>query len=282
MKGTVNSVTPLSSGLGLNGRIALFWEYLNYTIVDVGPTSMMLNEFVRPVMADSKAIAVIGLPVLVLLLGIFFGRLRHDGLYIVAGLTLGLFVLVLVFGNRLWLHHYSPILPVLYVGLTIAIDRLVALYRHPTAADAVVVALLMPYGLANAASRQEVFTRLEATGGVGLSSDAIVRYAQDSLREPQSIVRVFPDWGLFMPFEMITRGLRPLVVADSPADSARSLLCSGRDVEVALITRSSDQRIDQWTEQIRWSMPTISHYNQRDGKSVLTVARWKSTNCADK
>src|SRR5258705_519460 len=81
----------------------------------------------------------------------------------------GFFVLVLVFGDRLWLHHASSVLPVLYVGLTLAIDRLASTIRHPATAGAIVAVLVMPFIVANAVSQQELFTRLETTGGVGLS-----------------------------------------------------------------------------------------------------------------
>jgi hypothetical protein len=233
MSDAMHSLGVQSSVLGLNDRIALFGEFIIDTIGNVGPSNMMLGEYIKPVLAGPKTLAIIGLPLLVGSLGLVVRSMRQEGLYIIGGFVFGFFVLVLVFGDRLWLHHASSVLPVLYVGLTLAIDRLASIIRRPAAAGAIVAVLVMPFIVANAASRQELFMRLEATGGVGLSSDAITRYAKDSVRESPNIYRLFPDWGVSMPFEMVTRGSLPVTAEFSP-DFARSLLCSGRDVEVAL------------------------------------------------
>jgi hypothetical protein len=222
-----------------------------------------------------KQALLLALPSLVLVLGCMRSP-RHRGLPVIAGCLLGFLMLVLCFGNRLWLHHAIMLLPLLYAGLGLALEWLAAQLGPVSGIMPALAAslVLLPLQFANAADRQALFQTLRITGGVGLYSDAIPRFAEDSLRQQAASQMFFPDWGVFMPFAMMTRGAIPYRIDFRP-EAARATLCGGRDVVVVLLDgKGEPDRLRNWSAVLGWSDPSVSHYAQRDGRNVLTVARW--------
>jgi hypothetical protein len=184
--------------------------------------------------------------------------------------------LVLAFGNRLWLHHAALLLPVLYAALALALTWLVErTARWPRATSWAAVAAVAPLLAANTLDRQAVAEQLRATGGVALASDAIIRFAQDSLLVSEPTQMFFPDWGVFMSFVMLTRGSIPYVTDFSP-EAARTALCSGKDAVVVLVAGSVPERLASWISEVQWGVPDVTAYNQRDGVPVLSVVRWRA------
>jgi len=86
---------------------------------------------------------------------------------------------------------------------------------------------------------------------------------------------LFPDWGIFMSFVMLTHGTLPYSF-DFDEKSARTILCDRRDVAVALVLGKKPERLRAWTDALDWAEPMLSTYRQRNGPDVLTIARWKA------
>ena len=116
---------------------------------------------------------------------------------------------------------------------------------------------------------------LSSTGGIGLASDAINRFSEASMANRDDTDYFFPDWGLLMPFAMLTGGAIPYHDDFNPKIVA-SVLCNGRDVVVATIGEGGDRRL----ERLARSVPLhsqISTFNQRDGTPIIWQARWQAT-----
>jgi hypothetical protein len=187
------------------------------------------------------------------------------------------FALVLVFGDRLWLHHAIMLLPLLYAAAGLALEAL-ARWLIPARrglALALAVLLVAPNLFARAEERQAVFTRLEASGGVGRMSDAIDRFAEDMKAFPGRQKAYLPDWGVFMGFVMITDGQIALETGFSPL-AARYSLCGGEDAVLATFVDQPAERLAAWKAAVPVAAETTI-YRQRDGAPVLEVTRWKAT-----
>ena len=277
MSATVSSLGVQSSTLTCWARGKYFANLLTWTISDVGPQAMMLGKTVAPVFSEYKTIALLGFPALAITLGIANRKHRETGLLFLAGIISGFFILVMCFGNRLWLHHAAPLLPVLYLALALSLERFCHLFPPHAPKSAAVMAAVIAglFLIFNIAACRAVFLELAKTGGVGLSSNAISRYAEDSLRDPSSVHRFFPDWGVFMSFVMITHGQKPFSTDFSP-QSAKKFLCAGQDAEVAAVAGQSENRFADWIKSVDWGEPARKDYNQRDGKPVLQILRWRS------
>jgi hypothetical protein len=183
--------------------------------------------------------------------------------------------LALVFGDRLWAHHFAALVPILYAGFIIALDRIAACLPWVGARAVLSGAVVVPLAFVNGINHQVFVTELRATGGVGLASDAIVRFAEQSQSSAPRTHFFFPDWGVFMPFAMITAGRFPYDMSFDPV-AARRELCGGHDVVLALVHADGDSRLEGWARSVDWGSPGIEAYRQRDGTIVLDVARWRA------
>lgn len=276
IRGTLRNLNPGQSHLGLLQRLNLFYLFVWWSVLGIGPKAMIIDE--HPSIAPMLRLVVpLGLPICGL--GLWaISKAKPPGLLLLAGFVIGLFCLVIAFGDRLWLHHFAVLVPILYLAcasVSEAIVRLVSGYawgRVAAMTGAVVFGLLT---WANVADTKEVFSALGRTGGVGYSSDAIAKFAFDSLRVKDPTFYFFPDWGVFMSFVMLTHGALPYSF-DFDVKSARTFLCDGRDVAVALVLGKEPERLHSWTSALGWTEPILSTYRQRNGPDILTVARWKA------
>jgi hypothetical protein len=263
-----------SSKLDSWHRVKYFTMLVSGTVDFKGQTSVMLNEMFTPYFHRSKRFFLIDLGIIYLVLNLIFVR-RVTAIVFIAGLFLGMIFLFVCFGDRLGFHHIALTLPLLYLALALCIEYIAGLTSFGRAK----LVLLLPFlilGIGNAIDRQRVMLDLERTGGVGLASDAIDRFAQESLSNPDPTFGFFPDWGVFMPFEMITGGQIPLLTDFSP-DAARRKLCEGRDALLAIINDQGVDRLAAWINAVGWGAPEVVVYRQRDGAPVLTSVRWRAS-----
>lgn len=277
MSAMLGSLGVQSSSLTCWARVRYFADLMLWTLSNVGPAAMMVGQAVKPIFSDIKILILLALPLFTMALGVGLRRRPGAALLLVAGFPAGFFLLVMCFGNRMWLHHAAPMLPVLYLAFALSLERLCFLLfpRTPKRAGlsvAVIAGLLIIFNLASVCA---VFSELEKTGGVKLTSNAITRYATDSLRDAAPVHRFFPDWGVFMPFAMMTRGQKPFSTDFSPR-AAIEKLCSGWDAEVVIVSGQPEERLADWIKAVDWGEPTQRHYNQLDGKPVLRIYRWRS------
>jgi hypothetical protein len=276
MLSNLTSLHTSGGMLPLRQSIGVFAGYVHDTIIDAGPALMMLQKTVPLMLPEGKIILLLALPGAAIAASLARPA-RVSGLLVLAGILTGFMVLVMVFGTRLWLHHAAFLPPVLYTALALALERFAAILapRHRLRAGVIAVAVTVPFLIANAADRQAVFLQLEATHGTGLASDAIARYAEDSLRQSPAAQHFFPDWGVFMSFVMITGGTVPYTLDFSPA-AARSVLCAGHDVELAAMASKPAQRLADWVASVGWTRVETAQYRQADGPKVLDIVRWRA------
>jgi hypothetical protein len=273
------SVTSLAitTKLSLPQRLGFFAKMAVWTIHGAGPAAAMLHRPAPQSMAALKTVLLLAIPTSGLLLSLARPP-RSPGLVVIAGCLAGCAALFAVFGNRLWLHHAVPILPLLYIGLALTLDLLAswAKPRRALLATLAACAVAAPLLAANWLDQQATFGALETTGGVGLASEALDRFAADSAAAAARTSAFFPDWGVFMPFEMITHGRIPISTG-FPPEAARQALCHGRDVLVALVDARKPDRLEGWIGEVGWGQPDITPYYQRDGVPVLTAIRWHAS-----
>jgi len=276
VRGTVGTLQPDQSHLTLFERFSLFLDYSRQSVLGIGPKAMMIQQY--PSIAPTLRLVVLfGVPICGI--GLWAaGKAKSPGLPVLAGFVAGLFCLTMTFGNRIWLHHFAVLVPTLYLACASVAEALTRLASSWAWGRAVAVAAPLSFGLllgANAADAKEVFSVLNRTKGVGLYSDAIDRFAIDSLGVKDATFYFFPDWGVFMSFVMLTHGTLPYSF-DFDVNRARSLLCADQDVVVALVMDKNPVRLQTWTNALGWTEPVLSSYRQSNAVNILTVARWKA------
>ena len=272
----LNELGAASSPMPLVERVSYFGTMVSWTLQDVGPASMMLHGTLPITFPGIKFALLLAVPALGLIVSLIL-RPRFSGLVVLASMFVGMFTLVLFFGNRLWLHHAALLLPVAYIALALTMDLFLALFaaKFGWLPSAGASALVLPLLVGNVVDRQAIFSELQRTGGVGLSSDAIPRFAEESLQSGALTHAFFPDWGVFMPFAMVTHGAIQITTGFAPEDAFRTL-CDGKDALLALMDGQGPDRLPDWIKEVGWGQPDITIYRQRDGNPVLTAIRWRA------
>jgi hypothetical protein len=261
------------SAMTISERFAYAWNLIFLTTRAVGPAAMLIGAL-HIHAAALKTALLLGVPGLAFLINCFIRRRSEAVLF--AGISLlGLAAMFVIFGNRMWLHHAAPVLPLLWFALAAALNQVLGRWNAGLgAALAALPIAFLAYG--NALDRQHAMIALEQTGGLRLSSDAILRFADDALHDTHPTLAFFPDWGVYMPFAMETQGAIPMSTSFDPAE-ARAKLCAGQDVLLAVVAGIAPERIPVWIDSIGWTKPETRAYNQRDDVPVMTSLRWRAS-----
>jgi len=114
---------------------------------------------------------------------------------------------------------------------------------------------------------------------VGLYSDAVNHLASGVAALPPATIVYFPDWGLALPVTLITGGRIATSAAVDVAE-ARRMLCSGRDVAIAIVGDDA-RRFSDWTRELQWQPPRVTTYAQRDGVAVAQLGVYAGASRAD-
>lgn len=260
------------SSLSLHDRLELFVRLVEDSLAADGQAAMLFNHPVSS-FAAVRGVLLLGLPGLTLIAAVL-SRREPAGLSIVAGFIAGLSALVLAFGDRLGSHHFSLLLPILYCAMAITVEwwsRTTA--WRPAVTIALSLAAIGPLILSNVINLDAFWRELRRTGGVGLSSDAINRFADDRLAEQRALRMFFPDWGVYTSFVMLTHGQFQADLVFMP-EEARATLCNGRDVGTVLFDGDRAAHVAEWSAQMNWRPPVLTTYRQRDSTPLFTFVRW--------
>ena len=197
---------------------------------------------------------------------------------LVVALSASYCLFALGFGGRTGGHHFMSLLPIGYAGLALGFATVGGTVAHlpPPASFA---RLAAPATLAllvvlNALGHREELSKLVATRGIGLYSDAINRLASDLAASPRKPFVIMPDWGLALPIVFLPAGRVHTAWNVGPADAKR-LLCEGRDVSVALIDGDRAARRDAWRAELGWDEPSVTPYRQADGAVVFELVTFE-------
>lgn len=178
--------------------------------------------------------------------------------------------LAAVFGSRLGVHHFMVLVAISYLLLGLAVYWLAL--RLPQGRVRSVVTMLLAVVLltVNIVQQNRVQARLVATGGTGMSTDALPALARTALAEKTRSVWFFPEWGFFMPFAFLTANQVPyeneLTVA-----SLNRLAVPGKEVRVAFWQEKQEPIYREVLEQADIQDIQLRRMHRRDGRIALYV-----------
>ena len=230
---TLKALAPVPSAFDLIQRFQYVWLYTRMSLSNWANEHLLFDAVVSGTWVEVKFTLLLVCAV-TLMLG-FANRLRdfssddsgHRSSSLAASygffrphqigwLLLSFWICALVFGKRMGAHHYSAWVPLLYLLIAFVAAHFSHRSRWKWAKTfpAVMFCLVV---LLNLQQQQHFFDRLRETGGVGKSTNAINRLAEDALSTSPNVVYVFPDWGFMTPFNFLTSNQRRYVVDLSPA-----------------------------------------------------------------
>jgi hypothetical protein len=272
---TQRALGALADPLSFIDRLAWAWRMIEAMTHNWWHHNSMLNQYVSVPAAVAKTWLLTIVPLA--LWALAEGLRRSDArLRVTIGCMVSFFAVSLVFGGRLGGHHYAGLVVLGYLALALGIAALVRDRRTSLVPwrSALLATPMLLLAASSIQAQVETRARLRETGGVGLFSDAAVRFAADARREHARDFYVFPDWGLWMQFAFLTGAEIDLATSTEPA-KVRALLCAGRDVHIVPIGADREKLLEEWTRALDWSPPARVTYKQRNGVPVFDVATWR-------
>lgn len=205
---------------------------------------------------------------------------------------LGYLSIAFIFGDRLSGHHYTLLVPLVCVGIAMtlgvfSVEKSKNINVESSRSKVgLFIKLLCIIGvlaifILNLNLDYRFFARLDATGGVGLYSDAINRFVKEIYKNNKSSMVYFPDWGYRMPFTFLANGS---VEYDARIDPAKIKMnsCANRDT---FIVFDGEDNYDQFEFIGKLSNVdgfVVTPWRQRDGKVVFEVGRFLArASCED-
>ena len=272
-------LAAFETSLSLAERLAAATAFVESVFTNGWHRALMFNAYgVQPLDAPRMLLLIV-VPLLLFAYAEMRGR-STPLLRVAIALPCSFFAMSLIFGKRLGGHHFMSMLPLAYVALAAGLAALQPIDAARRARLPIIaLTLLCALAAINLASTQRDFATLAKTGGVGLYSDAVNHLASGVAALPPATIVYFPDWGLALPVTLITGGRIATSAAFDVAE-ARRILCSGRDVAIAIVGDDA-RRFSDWTRELQWQRPRVTTYAQRDGVAVAQLGVYAGASRAD-
>ena len=175
---------------------------------------------------------------------------------------LSFWMCAMVFGKRMGAHHYAAWLPLFYLLLAFVVADLYRRIAQKWAQSMLVILMWVVVAL-NQQQQLPFFMRLAETGGVGKTTNAINRLADDAMTLPSSVVHVFPDWGFMTPFNLLTGNQRRYELDLSDATISR-LKMQGNPVRIVYWSKFDTDRHSKVLEDAGYKVIRTDSYFRRD------------------
>ena len=273
-----NHLHVMGASNGVADHLLAVYTDARGVITGKWPWMMVLQHHAGDVTGSLKAGILIALP----LLALAFVRRYEPGekRAIAAPLifTVSFLACATIFGERLDGHHYTVILPFLYAAFGGACALLWPSPRermrsNTRAAASIAIVLLLAVAGANAFNLAHFLRDLRASGGAGLYSDAIDRFAAEVQANDPNATVYLPDWGHVMPFMFLTQARVAQIDSIDPRRIARET-CEGKPQIVVFNGIDNADKLGVVKQLASQPDPAITVWSQRDGKPVFQSARF--------
>nr|WP_199044918.1 hypothetical protein [Dyella sp. ASV24] len=189
-------------------------------------------------------------------------------------LPVSYFCVAAFFGRRLWGHHFSVLVPFIYLMTAILFARLLKQVpnHHRNLARHALLALFAAAIILPNVHQQNVFFReLNRTGGVGKSSSAMTLMAEEALADGHNAIYAFPDWGFFASFNVLTENRIPYVVDVSKGaiDAERKGFPDRNEIRLAYWDDKDEASYKQALLDAGADSVNKRDYLQRDGRTAF-------------
>jgi len=171
----------------------------------------------------------------------------------------------LAFGSRIWIHHFSILIPLLYLFAVVGFSK----WYFGKLKNLILIMLLL-VGCMNIYQQSIFFRQLEATGGSGKMSNAQTRLVEDAFASPENTVYLFPEWGFFMPFAFLTGNTKPYELDVSSATLQRHLQ-QRHTVRIAFWNSSDESKYRELLRTHGFPNQELTRYLQRDRQAAFFV-----------
>lgn len=173
------------------------------------------------------------------------------------------------FGSRLGVHHFTVFVALAYLMIGAAVWWLSTIAtKYRIVVSNVASVFLLTLICLNIAQQNRVQQLLEATGGRGMTTDAITTLSSEALRHKDGATWFFPEWGFFMPFVFLTGNQVPYETELSERTLNKHPL-SGLEARVAFWDVGDMHKYRSILENNGFSLIQLHQMDRRDGSPAF-------------
>ncbi len=272
----VSGLAPLSSKLTLLDAANNSMRNLLYALENIANELMIFGSAEADYKIKLKIISIGVVTFFALLISIRTTRTGTSEFVVSQSnfvwLPFSYFIIAILLGNRLWVHHFAVFVPLVYLTASGVIAQGHA-WRWQWLRKATAIAMMIGAALyiaGNFVQQRHFFQRLEHTGGVGKMSNAINLLAAESRSLPVETAYFFPEWGFFMPFSFLTGNRVPYELSLSP-ESLRVQVEAKRAVRIAFWNSTDEEKYRQALNAAGFMDVAVRSYYQRDKRAAFFV-----------
>lgn len=234
VRSMLGQLKPFEAGGASGNNLSHAWELTRLAISDSGNEAMIFGQFLPGTWESLKALW-LAISIATLITWGLRCCLRRE-IVAAAPAVLALMPISFIgvasfFGHRLWAHHFSVIVPFVYLLAALALSIIARMLGLSSKATRIGVAALLFLTLCGNLFQQTRFhDELVATGGRGRSTDALTRLALEARKAPADVGYLFPEWGFDMSFCFLTENrirygvdLSPKTLTKLKRDGVREL-----------------------------------------------------------
>ncbi|MFK2878771.1 glycosyltransferase family 39 protein [Rhodanobacter hydrolyticus] len=177
-------------------------------------------------------------------------------------------VAAVAFGGRLGPHHFSVMIPLLYLLLVVLLaGALQHVDKEGRWHKGLALAVLVVVSGANLAQQQGYMHMLQKTGGVGRSSSALTAMAEEAYEDGKDAIYVFPDWGFYTSFALLTENSVPYVMDAAPSTLGNAAKQFPERKQFRLVFWSQGDAAKYTDAMMKSGISSITErgFHQRDG-----------------
>lgn len=285
MKGATRNLSPFSSQLSFFGNFQYALEMGKLALMNGGNELMIFGEQVsgggwaimRLVLFCIAALATLLLLCLQAAVPSVAVSTRYNCLLVF--LPISYIAAAGLLGQRLWAHHFSVLIPFAYLLLATAIHGwLVRIApdeptRRPWQA-AVLMVICITFIAGNLVQQRKFFAQLDRTGGNAKASNALTTLAESALKDSRDTIYLFPDWGFFMSFALLTGNHVPYALEVTP-DRIKDIRGKYKKVCIPFWNKADKERYELLLRDAAVDESELEVFHQRDGRPAFYMIRAK-------
>ncbi|RAO74790.1 glycosyltransferase family 39 protein [Dyella jiangningensis] len=259
---------PFEASGATGNNIAYAWNMTRLAVTDQGNESMIFGQKLE---SAWSAIKYGGLVFSLLIMsGLLIFRLigRKERLVRTLPVLLpwSFLAVASLFGTRLWAHHFSVLVPFVYLlGALLLLECLDALRASPFVNKAVIAVALGACLACNLVQQADFHRELARTGGTGKMPEALNTLAEEARGSSAQVAYLFPEWGFYTSFSFLT-GNRVRYVDNAEGRTLMQLRSRGyRTFRLAFWNAADSERYSQILFAAGAQNITERVYTRRDG-----------------
>ncbi|WP_147293364.1 hypothetical protein [Dyella monticola] len=218
IRGLLGALHPFESGGTNGGNLLYAWRMAMLAITNNGNDAMVFGHALPSAWGVVKfyVFAACLLVLSVWCLGSLVLRRQAPPATLLGLLPLSYLLVASLFGHRLWAHHFCVLVPFVYLLPLALLTSVLKMQTRKPFETALMGLASIAWLIGNLTQQVAFHESLAHSGGEGLSTSALTQLAVEARNAPSTSAYIFPEWGFFTSFCLLTENKVRYVIDASP------------------------------------------------------------------